>query len=55
MHCYLEHSIKVLDLQVRWQPELVADVITSLSGVGDINGENQCLVAEALYAVNNLF
>lgn len=55
MYCYLEDSIKVLDLEVWRQLELVADVVAALSSVGDIDGEDQGLVAEGLYTVNNMF
>lgn len=51
---YLEHSIKVLDLEVRRQLELVADVVAALPGVGDVDGEDQGLVAERLHAVHDL-
>lgn len=52
---YLEHPVKVLDLEVWRQLELVADVVAALSGVGDIDGEDERLVAERLHAVYDLF
>lgn len=52
---YLEHPVKVLDLEVRRQLELVSDVVTALPSVGDIDSEDERLVAERLYTVYNLF
>lgn len=51
---YLEHPVKVLNFQVWWQLELIADVVASLPRVGDIDGEDKGLVAQRLHAVHNL-
>lgn len=52
---YLEHSVKVLDLEVRRQLELVSNVIAALPSVGDVHGEDERLVAQRLYTVHDLF
>lgn len=51
---HLEHAIKVLDLEVWRQLELVADVVAPFARVGDVHSEDQRLVAERLHAVHNL-
>lgn len=55
MYTYLKHSLKVLDLEMWRQLELVADVIAALSGVGHVSGEDQGLVAQGLDTLHNLF
>lgn len=54
MRTYLGHSIEVLDFEVRRQLELVADVVAALASVGDVDGEDEGLVAERLDAVHDL-
>ncbi len=51
---YLEHSLKVLDLQVRWKLKLVAYVTAAFASVRHIHCKNQSFVAECLHSVHNL-
>lgn len=51
---YLKHAVKVLHFQVRWELELVADVITTFASVWHVDCEHQGLVAERLHSVHKL-
>lgn len=54
MNSYLKDPVEVLDLEMGRQLELVADVVAALPRVGDVDGEDEGLVAEPLHAVHDL-